>query len=971
MAIESIATGLAANGLSACAGILAREFMPSVRIQRTIRAALKETENSDEEDPVSRKFEDDLKFAYATESQLDIHTNNALRSISVSNLLSHLTKCAILQIEPKSALKLASYIYISVGGNGYEEANSFSQKLWRVVRNAANADELGNLVKKDNYFFLKSRKEIDAEIRRVETGIAALVANYVKAERDRIPPDPISPLKVALDQDIESTVFRSIAQNTDNSLNEIDVHGASGDVLRVALDKVYVDVPIRSVERGGSFFDYRETRLQKSRQSRIGWINFLSKVNRTVLLGDPGGGKSTLAKKICVETARSAQSGGIVLPLLVQLRSYAAAKTKDPTTTLIRFICDSVSAYLPDVQPDDLMSLLHYFLSVGRCLVVFDGLDEVLIVGNRAIITKEVDQFCARYPLSDFLITSRFVGYESTSLPDFDHFAVADLDDDSINELFQKVSVSVLKKTRTTVERELDDFLGDAQRKASELLSNPLLLTLIIIIYSKKREIPDNRSDLYSACAELLFDRWDSYRNIRPHLPERYRLYALLMFLSSILLDREELGGRISRSELEKEAKVFFLDDYVDNREGRAAEAANLLVDHLTGRAWILHEVGESVFEFTHRTFLEFFYSKYLDARYEKVEELIDAMGGWISDGSRSLPSHLALQLKVKDKRRIATTAALSLGQLLEGGGSPNSIGFAADSLSYLLPSAEGLRKFVSIIMEKSIAKTMSSPIIECLQCKSPQKEIICDEVVDRICKLDSVSDIREFNRLFENIAIVHDHIKNGLVFRLIRDRYIPVVYGLQKRSPFVTKLIFDIAGAPDWSIVKLQGTRLWAHSGASNRDRRYDFRTFDSRMMLRELIQLDEGVASLAGAPYARLALEVFDDDALGKKPVRGGVYRPQLTGAELEERSIVFSDIRIRKSFILVGMFYCECSRRAYSGGKDDVIFELVRSSYSGMENVDENFCNIVRRWVRGELSFFDPIRVHFRREELFGTG
>ena len=101
-------------------------------------------------------------------------------------------------------------------------------------------------------------------------------------------------------------------------------------------------------------------------------------------------------------------------------------------------------------------------------------------------------------------------------------------------------------------------------------------------------------------CAELLFDRWDGYRDIVPELPERYRLFDLFKYLSSILYEKEEYGGRINKSDLIKESRDFFKRDYVDNKEGKSAAAAHHMVEHLTGRAWILHEVGEDVFEFTH-----------------------------------------------------------------------------------------------------------------------------------------------------------------------------------------------------------------------------------------------------------------------------------------------------------------------------------------------------------------------------------
>ena len=290
-------------------------------------------------------------------------------------------------------------------------------------------------------------------------------------------------------------------------------------------------------------------------------------------------------------------------------------------------------------------------LIIGRCFLVFDGLDEVLTDSNRAKVTKEIREFAGKFVLSPILVTSRYVGYDNNRLSSFTHFGVSKLDDPTIGEIYKSVSISVLRKTSKQTEISLQAFMEEAKRKASELIRNPLLLTLIVIIHFKKREIPDNRADLYDACAELLFERWDSYRDIEPELPERYRLYDLLMHLSSILFEREALGGRITKTDLEKEAKKFFRNDYIDNKEGRAAHAARHMINHLTGRAWILHEVGENIFEFTHRTFLEFFFARHLEAKHESVEELIERIRLWLIEGDRTLPAHLALQVKSRDKR--------------------------------------------------------------------------------------------------------------------------------------------------------------------------------------------------------------------------------------------------------------------------------------------------------------------------------
>src|SRR5207248_841286 len=47
------------------------------------------------------------------------------------------------------------------------------------------------------------------------------------------------------------------------------------------------------------------------------------------------------------------------------------------------------------------------------------------------------------------------------------------------------------------------------------LAANPLLLTLIVIVYEAQLDLPDRRAELYKQCVETLLTKWDATRNVR------------------------------------------------------------------------------------------------------------------------------------------------------------------------------------------------------------------------------------------------------------------------------------------------------------------------------------------------------------------------------------------------------------------------------------------------------------------------
>ncbi len=79
-------------------------------------------------------------------------------------------------------------------------------------------------------------------------------------------------------------------------------------------------------------------REKRQEQEVISLDDFLTRLYRSVLLGDPGGGKSTLAQKICYDLDKNYEkrlvAGRLLTPVLVILRDYSARKKKDDSSII-------------------------------------------------------------------------------------------------------------------------------------------------------------------------------------------------------------------------------------------------------------------------------------------------------------------------------------------------------------------------------------------------------------------------------------------------------------------------------------------------------------------------------------------------------------------------------------------------------------------------------------------------------------
>ena len=105
------------------------------------------------------------------------------------------------------------------------------------------------------------------------------------------------------------------------------------------------------------------------------------RLDRTVLLGDPGGGKTHRGERAHELSSRATPTRRV--PFLVTLREYAA-KTP-PEWSVAGHIEHNLKTLYQSPAPDGLVERL---LLTGRALVIFDGLDELLDTSRRREVSN-------------------------------------------------------------------------------------------------------------------------------------------------------------------------------------------------------------------------------------------------------------------------------------------------------------------------------------------------------------------------------------------------------------------------------------------------------------------------------------------------------------------------------------------------------------------------------------------------------
>jgi len=378
---------------------------------------------------------------------------------------------------------------------------------------------------------------------------------------------------------------------------------------------------------------------------------------RLVILGDPGGGKTTLVRWLALRLASARRDGGAPpdelgpgpapVPILLRVGAFAHRRRARPGLRLAEFLghhLEPEPGVAPrdprgePLDPDALNRLLRRRLAASDAVVLLDGLDEVADPSDQHEVVREIEAFASAYLSADaadrepdaanrLVVTSRIVGYHLASLGvEATHLKIEPIEPAAAERFCAAWTEAVhravvpadrwneVARTRAREEgRALAAALTELRsRGAGGLTGNPLLITVVALLFHHgRRDLPARRIELYGAAVRILVDRWRrrSCALDEPPLEEGEVIAVLLPVAAEI--HRGSSLGTISDPELTRLLERHLPDDRVAAFRRVLRREMGLLVER-----------GEGVYGFLHLAFQEYLAARWLAEAPGPLERL-------------------------------------------------------------------------------------------------------------------------------------------------------------------------------------------------------------------------------------------------------------------------------------------------------------------------------------------------------------
>jgi len=306
--------------------------------------------------------------------------------------------------------------------------------------------------------------------------------------------------------------------------------------------------------------------------------------NATIIEGIVGQGKSVLLRSLAVEDIRSNEAKR--LPVFIELKDLGAK------LDLVQAIHKTLETY--DIQVDaDSLEYLYRNGKIALLLDGFDELDETMV----KLTFLEIEHLAVRYPDLQIVVTSR-PNHEIQKSARFEIHRIAQLTAPEYAAFLGKLKVSPEKSL------SLRQAIKNSPGRIGDVITTPLMLTLVVIVYEAEAQIPETLPEFYERLFQVVFTRHDRLKAAfsRKHHSglSEHRLQSLFEAFCFMTL---QLGYSRSLTQAQFQKAFDLALDYSDDC---TCDVAKFRLD-ITRVACLMLEDGMDSITFLHKSIQEYY----------------------------------------------------------------------------------------------------------------------------------------------------------------------------------------------------------------------------------------------------------------------------------------------------------------------------------------------------------------------------
>jgi hypothetical protein len=340
-------------------------------------------------------------------------------------------------------------------------------------------------------------------------------------------------------------------------------------------------------------------RLSLERElERIPGLDAVRKHSKLIILGKPGAGKTIFLKSLALKCI-DGQFEPDLIPLFIELKDFEQALGQPDFSTYIIQLLSNYSQ----------KKIAKNLLEQGKLLILLDGLDEVQ--NNSTSILSQIKNFTNLYHRNKFVITCRTAA-QNYVFQNFTEVEVADFD-------FQQIAIFTNKwftAKNDIIKSRLFNQKLENNKRIQELATNPLLLTLLCLVFGESGTFPANRSQLYKEGLDVLLKKWDKDRNIeRGQVYRQFSLDSKKNLLSLIAFESFNQGKYFfQQTEIEQIIKRYIIQNPSDTRDnsGYPPPDSEAVLKSIEAQHGLLVERSRGIYSFSHLTFQEYFTARHI-----------------------------------------------------------------------------------------------------------------------------------------------------------------------------------------------------------------------------------------------------------------------------------------------------------------------------------------------------------------------